>query len=574
MKAIGSRGGVVNATSADEKAHQAEELRRCIADASYWIEHYCVTYDPRLETRYMSFVPFPRQVELLDWLSVRLSTSTPGVIEKSKDVGATFVCSYFMLHQWLWSEGFAGGIGSRDLETVDRLGDPASIFEKFRMTLKRLPAWMMPKGFDWRKHSLEGRLINPKMGSTLMGDGGRNIGRGGRSTMYLLDEYNFLDHPEQADAALRDNSNVIIYLGTPNGLVGTYQKREFLPTFTFHWSEDPRKNRWESTSGVIKTEGNGVHPLAELPTYKKHPTYTRAKSKHTKGGTVVIYPWYEEQCRKNRDHPWIIAQEVDISHIGSGFPRYNREFLIRLLDELPECLLDELPGESSWSAEVRTFCHPVRGHRYLLVSDVAEGESNAEGKANRESDPDFSVTHVYDVEDWEQVVHYRGRVDTHAYAIDLAVLGEMYNWADIAVERTGPGIATIKALTEEIGYPCVWHQGTSETNIKGGITASATSKKTSENELAGYINDMEEGFPGFVWNERNTIEELVHKVVKPNGRCEAESKWHDDECTCCEMAAMLLPMVTNRRKMLPLTPNKPAVYYGTPNRTMMRWGKG
>lgn len=535
---LARRGAVVEPVSADEKAFQKSEIWRCMADVGYWLGRYVVTHDPRLANPFIPFEPFPMQLDMINWLEERVETQTSGCIEKSKDVGATYVALYFLLHRWLWSEGFAGGTGSRKLEYVDSLGDPKSLFEKLRMTLHRLPSWMLPKGFDWRKHSMECRLINPSMHSTLTGEGGVQIGRGGRSSVYVVDEYNFMEHPELVDAALRDNTNVVIYMGTPNGLVGIYNKRSHLPCFRAHWKDDPRKNSWEKKNGAVTVRGSGPDAPAG-----------------------AVYPWYELQKEKHRDKPWIVKQELDIDYLGSGHPRFDTYFLAELLAaaEKRVPILEERVGESyssSWSGDVKTWKEPKRGHRYLIVSDVAEGESNDKG------DPDWSRSHVYDVETWEQVCGYRGRMDTHAYAVDLAVLGEMYEWADIAVERTGPGLATIKALTEEIGYPSVWHQQMGENHAKAGITASATFKKTSENELAGYIGDMKEGFPGFVWNDPHTIKELIHFVVKPSGRAEAESGWHDDDVTCCKMAAVLLPMVSTRRKTVPENPPEPRVFYG------------
>lgn len=533
------RGLDIKPVTEEEREWQRQEVRKCAEDVKYWFNNYVYTYDPRLmDEPYIKFRLFPRQEACLDWLEERQTTQTSGCIEKSRDVGVSELFCGFCVHRWQFYEGFAAGIGSRKLDYVDSLGDPKALFEKMRRMIRRQPPWLIPPGFNFKEHSFEGKLINPRFQSTIIGEGGTQIGRGGRTSLYGLDEYNFLEHPELADAALSDNTNVTIYMGSPNGLIGIYEKRNYLPTFRFHWHDDPRKNLW--TFGAV----NGRGPNAP------------------KGAK---YPWYEAKKEKHRDEPWIVKQEVDIDYLGSGFPRFDRTFLESLLHHLPDPILVEEPGVSgAWSATVKTWRFPERRKEYLIVSDVAEGESNSDG------DPDFSVSHVYDTNSWEQVCTYRGRPDTHAYAVDLAALGELYNWAAIAVERTGPGVSTIKTLTEEFGYPNVIAGGSYENYgtrvMKPGIVAGHKQKTTSESELAGYIGDMAEGFPGFKWNDKQTILELIHFTVKPNGRAEAEKGWHDDEVTCCKIAAQQLPLLTTRRREMPTEPPAPRVLYGNSRR--------
>lgn len=528
---LARRGVMTTTVTKEEREEKQEELKRCIIDPAYWISNYVFTYDPRLAEPFIKFKLFPRQEEMVHWLELRQDTRSSGCVEKSRDVGATWIISAFLLHRWLWYEGFAGGVGSRKLEYVDNIGDPKSIFEKLRMILRKLPNWMMPYGFEWKKHSLEGRLINPAMQSSIIGEGGAQIGRGGRTSMYVVDEFNYLEKPDLAEAALRDNTNVVIYVGTPNGLVGIAEKRKTLPLFTFHWKDDPRKNTWKREDGLT-----GQGPGAPVG---------------------AIYPWYEEQKIAHRGSEWILAQEIDIDYLGAGHPRFDRTYLAEIQQEQPAPLYEEMPWNSSWSATVKTWKEAKHGRRYAIFVDVAEGESEPKG------DPDYSVAHVYCLTDWEQVCTYRGRPDTHTFAVDLAALGELYGGADIVIERTGPGLSTLKTLTDEIAYPSVWHTVRSDESAVAGVISGAKFKQESEAELDGIINDMKQGFPGFVWNDPNTIDEMLHFSIKPNGKASAEAGYHDDEVTCCKLASIYLPQMMNRKiTSIPHDPPKPKVCYG------------
>ncbi|MDR8268393.1 terminase, partial [Acinetobacter baumannii] len=116
----------------------------------------------------------------------------------------------FFLHRWLFVEGFAGGVGSRKEELVDKKGDPKTLFHKFRDMFSKMPQWLKPKGFVEKVHDNYMRIINPDNGATITGEAGDNIGRGGRTTMYFLDEWAFVERQEAVDAAISQNTNVHI----------------------------------------------------------------------------------------------------------------------------------------------------------------------------------------------------------------------------------------------------------------------------------------------------------------------------------------------------------------------------
>ncbi|MGP4771883.1 terminase [Acinetobacter sp. PFS20] len=262
------------------------ELYKCRTEPAHWFNNWIWTYDPRG----MSFglpanIPFvlrPKQVELVDWLIERESTQTHGLIEKSRDEGMSYVVLGFFLHRWLFVEGFAGGVGSRKEELVDKKGDPKTLFHKFRDMFSKMPNWLKPKGFVEKVHDNYMRIINPDNGATITGEAGDNIGRGGRTTMYFLDEWAFVERQEAVDAAISQNTNVHIKGSTPNGIGDRFHQDRFsgrYSVFTMPWRANPDKN-WTVTY-------NGK----------------------------VIYPWYEKQLATLDDV--VLAQEVDINYAAS-----------------------------------------------------------------------------------------------------------------------------------------------------------------------------------------------------------------------------------------------------------------
>lgn len=269
------------------------ELARCATDLPYWLNTYGKTYDPRLSEPLIPFKLFPRQVEFLTWLREREAAQEDGLAEKSRDVGFTWLCCAYALHGWLFRPGFAAGFGSRKLALVDLIGDPDTIFEKVRILYRNLPGWMLPAGFRETDHDNHCRIINPANGATITGEGGDEIGRGGRKTIYFVDEAAFLEHAGKIEASLSQTTRCRIWVSTPNGPGNPFARKRFggkLPVFSFHWHADPRKNLWEHRDG---STGAGAGAPAE-----------------------AVYPWYEAE-KARIDDPVIVAQEIDIDYSAS-----------------------------------------------------------------------------------------------------------------------------------------------------------------------------------------------------------------------------------------------------------------
>lgn len=196
------------------------------------------------------FVPFilwPRQREMIHFLWDRLEANEEFLIEKSRDTGASYVSCGFALNRWLFVEGFKTTFGSRKVDFVDKADQPDSLFEKIRIMLDRLPPWMLPKGFDRKKNSNYLRLFNPESGAIISGEGGDEMGRGGRSSLYFMDEAAFVPNAETVEKALSGNTDCVGWISTVNGMGNLFaRKRHSIlrehQIFRLHWRDDPRKD--------------------------------------------------------------------------------------------------------------------------------------------------------------------------------------------------------------------------------------------------------------------------------------------------------------------------------------------
>lgn len=250
-----------------------------------FVADWCWTYDPRLIDPYIPFDLFPKQEDAVRFLWEIEHEGGVGVWEKSRDWGASYLAAAYLAHRFLFRPGFAGGVGSRKLEYVDQLGDPKSLFWKVRFVLDWLPRWMLPKEWILKRSSYdrEARMENPANGATIMGEGGDQIGRGARTSLYLVDEMAFVERADSVDTALIATADAIAYISTPNGPGNTFARKAANPNvkkFTGHWKDDPRKADYEvrDETGAVIEAGNGYPALAGLTTYpwreRKLETYT------------------------------------------------------------------------------------------------------------------------------------------------------------------------------------------------------------------------------------------------------------------------------------------------------------
>lgn len=215
-----------------------------------FINDWGLTYDPRNpEIRLPAVIPFtlfPRQEEFVRWVYERWQNREDGLTEKSRDMGVSWLCVAIAVHMWLFYDGVVIGFGSRKEEYVDKLGDPKSLFWKVREFINYLPVEFQPTGWNPRVHAPHMRVLNPENDSAIVGESGSNIGRGNRTSIYFKDESAFYEQAEAIEAALSQTSNCKIDVSTPNGNGNVFYRRRHsgkIPVFTFHWTQDPRKDQ-------------------------------------------------------------------------------------------------------------------------------------------------------------------------------------------------------------------------------------------------------------------------------------------------------------------------------------------
>jgi hypothetical protein len=208
-----------------------------------------VTIDPRnVENDLPALVPFllfPRQEEWINFIIDCWKNKKPGLTEKSRDMGVSWLSTALAACICLFFHGVSVGFGSRKQEYVDKLGDPKSLLYKSREFIKHLPREFRGS-WDEKKNGQHMRITFPETGSIISGEAGDNIGRGDRASIYFVDEAAFLERPELIEASLSQTTNCRQDMSTVHGSNNPFARKRHagkIPVFVFDWREDPRKDQ-------------------------------------------------------------------------------------------------------------------------------------------------------------------------------------------------------------------------------------------------------------------------------------------------------------------------------------------
>jgi phage terminase large subunit len=218
------------------------------------------------------FILFPKQEEWVNFIMNCWLNQKPGISEKSRDMGLSWLSAGLASTLCLFNDGMMIGFGSRKEEYVDKIGDPKSIFYKIREFIANVPPEFRP-GWDKVRHGRYMRIEIPHRQSVMAGEAGDNLGRGNRTGIYFVDEAAHLLRPDLAEASLSQTTNCRQDISTPWGMANPFARKRFggkIEVFTFHWRDDPRRDQ----------------------------------------------AWYDKKC-KEIDDPVIIAQELDLNYSAS-----------------------------------------------------------------------------------------------------------------------------------------------------------------------------------------------------------------------------------------------------------------
>ena len=232
------------------------------------------------------------QDQLLKDFELCIKDGADILIDKSRDMGASWCCLSFLHWLWLFSKDKELLELSRTRDYVDKVGNIKALFQRHDYINEQLPLWMRPPGIqNGQKNRTQMRLHNELTGSTISGESTTpHAARGGRFYVALLDEFAAVENGSEMRRATRDACLVRIVNSTVGGPGTEYSK-------------------WKN-SGQIKVF---VMPFWEHPDkgagrYVKYNEETKTSE--------IRSPWLdaEEKVRSAKE----LASEVHRQDIESG----------------------------------------------------------------------------------------------------------------------------------------------------------------------------------------------------------------------------------------------------------------
>lgn len=514
-----------------EPAIQQELWIASKRDPLFWINSFCYVYEPR-RPAVMPFITWPFQDRAIAQLVRHLGRRDVG-IEKSRDMGATWLGLTTLLWKWLFHSRMAFGLVSRTQDAVDKPEDPDALMWKLDFVLKHLPCWMLPT-----MTRSKGTLLNQTNGSIFSGYAStQDVARGGRKTAFFMDELAAfrLDDGYAAWASTQHVTNCRIAVSTPKGLAGVFsdvmrRPESEIVKLSFHWTEHPTKCR-----GLYSLGDHGLKVYDT--TYNFPPAYSfQADGK-------LRSPWYDQECRRHPT-PAYIAQELDIDYGGSGFPFFDLEMLEKHASEYgaipfkrgglkyhPET------HEPSWEEQkhgklsiwlvLTSDDEPSHANDYVIGCDISSGTGGSE--ISLEHWGSNSVASVVNATTGEKVAEYVDAGPTpHVFADAVAALRKWFRGpsgeAFVIWDANGAGIHFSKHMLQVSPGRLFYREleGAVARRVnKTKVPGFYTSKETKRMILGEYAKALAQG--KFVNHSLPALEEARHYIYLATGSIEHDS---------------------------------------------------
>lgn len=315
---------------------------RCKEDILFWINTFVVQINPDIREK-GPFICWPYQEVAIIGGETEIGGETvfqDGLLAcvedrkdvrwpKSRDGGASWVVLMTIVWLCLFHDNIAAGAISRDEDSVDKIGDPNSLFEKVRVILAHLPGWMKGEVKDKKLN-----FLFPN-GNTFTGEANVSSANvGGRLTILLIDEFGQFDkNGEMIFDFTRDVCKCRVFVFTHKDQTGMAYRLCYDAKFTnmreimTHWSQHPRKNK-----GLYRYNDNEnkIEIIDKTFDFTKLKDFKFVMEPKPIGGPCpgIRSPWYDEECRSRNDRD--ISMNLDIDPRGAT-DRFFDAYRIQIL---------------------------------------------------------------------------------------------------------------------------------------------------------------------------------------------------------------------------------------------------
>lgn len=409
-----------------------KEYTKGLVNPMYVIETYLETFD-KTQEGFVPFQLFPRQREIIRAYEAHRFN----LVTKPRQAGVSTTTAAYMAVKVGWAD-------AENPENILIIANKQELaFEflaKIKDFLSQLPRWVWGEDYygNEKKESKSIFLTDSKKEIKLPNGSrvkavatSKDALRGFTPTFLIMDEAAYIDNGAEvfgaALTALGTGGRATL-ISTPNGMDSLYYKtydqartkKNNFNVVEMKWYEDLRYNkdlRWYKDDLVEK------EVIFTFESYKKM----------LDDGWKPSSTWYEQMCMGMNNDAKMIAQELDVSFIGSGGNVINEEFIeYQEKNNVKEPLFVEGLEHETW-----IWAAPEEGHQYVMGVDVSRGDGE-----------DASTIVVVDVTTMEQVMEYQGKIQPDLLAQIVEQYGDLYKAYTVVDVTGGMGVSTVLKLLE------------------------------------------------------------------------------------------------------------------------------
>lgn len=444
-----------------------KEYAKCLTSPIYAIETYLETFD-KTQEGFVPFKLFPRQKEII----YAYQKHRFNLITKPRQAGVSTTTAAYMAIK----VGFAD---SENPEAVLIIANKQELAFEFLAKIKefvsQLPRWVWgAEYYGNQKNEEKSIFLTDSKKEIKLPNGSRvkavatskDALRGFTPTYLVMDEAAYIDNgAEVFGAALTalGTGGKATLISTPRGMDALYyktydqarKKENNFNIIEMKWYEDLRYNkdlRWTKD---------------EVTEHEVEFTFDSYQKRISEGWKPTS-SWYEEMCRGMNNDAKMIAQELDVSFIGSGGNVIDEQYIEHQNNfNVKEPLYTAGPDGDIW-----IWAEPQEGHQYILASDVSRGDGE-----------DSSTMVILDFTTMEQVVEYQGKIQPDLLAQIIEEYGDLYKAYTVVDATGGMGVSTILKLLE-FGYKRLHYD-----NQNGKILSSRQRELNSfnkDNKIPGF----------------------------------------------------------------------------------------
>ena len=245
----------------DDPDYQADLMALCKQSFLLWINLFVWTFhqfDEEGETgrriisefQHMPFITWDIQDELCDRFELHFSLGKDILINKSRKMGASWLCILFIHWMWLFGEGSPQLLElSRTEDYVDKAGNMKALFQRHDYVNDWLPEWMVPPGVrPGGKYRTKMHMLNVLNGACIDGESTtKHAASGDRRAIALLDEFaKVTDNARMMRSATRDACFMRIInstVSTPGSEYSNWKNSGLITVFPLMWWEHPEMGK-------------------------------------------------------------------------------------------------------------------------------------------------------------------------------------------------------------------------------------------------------------------------------------------------------------------------------------------